>query len=229
MAGLGEQKFFELENVQTVVHLIGGKEAPRALPASWYDQGRPMDVPDWEYLLSEQVRQNSRLYYQLAFRIVRDDAAAQDVCQHAFAQAWAHRHRIDPSGKTLGAWIAATVRRECLQRVRRLKIERRALAEHVATRPEVSDDPRETAELRDLVAAALARVPEPARSMLKLKFFDGMSPKEIGTLYKCSESDLWRQMHKVLQMLRGCLSDQAPPPPPPPDSSPRPQGRDDDQ
>jgi RNA polymerase sigma-70 factor (ECF subfamily) len=165
-----------------------------------------MSEPNWEYLLSEQVRQNGRLFYQLAYLILRDGAAAQDVCQQAFQRAWEHRDRIDPSGRTLKSWIAQTVKTECLQRVRREKIEQRALANHVAVRPDSADDPRENLERREAILAAIALLPERTRSIIELRFLNEMSSKEITILYGCSASDVWRELQRGFEQLRGLLS-----------------------
>jgi len=165
-----------------------------------------MSEPDWDHLISEQVRLNKRLFFRLAYRFVREDAAAQDVCQEAFARAWEHRNRLDPSGRTLKSWISQTVITECLQRVRRVKIEQRVLAYHAAVQPEEAQDLRMSKELRDAVTAAVDRLPERTQSIIKWRFFDGMAANEISTLLGCSKSDLWRQMQRGFEQLRGLLS-----------------------
>jgi RNA polymerase sigma-70 factor (ECF subfamily) len=165
-----------------------------------------MDEPNWDHLLSEQVRLNSRLFYQLAFRFLRDDAAAQDVCQQAFRRAWEHRKNIDPSGRTLKSWISRTVKTECLQRVRRAKIERRILAHHAAVQPDWVNDPRLSNEQRDAVQAAIARLPEQTRQIIKMRYYDGMTSNEIKAQLGCTTTDLWRQLQRGLEQLRQGLS-----------------------
>jgi RNA polymerase sigma factor (sigma-70 family) len=177
----------------------------QATPGAGATAGRSMSEPNWDYLLSEQVRQNGRVFYRLAYRFLRDDAAAQDVCQQAFRLAWEHRARIDPSGKTLGSWISRTVKTECLQRVRREKIARRVLANHAAVQPDSAADPRVKRELREAVMAALDRLPERTRSIIKMRYYDGMTPAEISIRLGCNATEIWRQLQRGFEQLRGVL------------------------
>ncbi len=170
--------------------------------------GCSMSEPDWNYLLAEQARLNGRLFYLLAYRMLRDDAAAQDVCQHAFGQAWEHRSRIvNPSARTLRSWISQTVKIECLQRLRRRKIEQRGLASRAAIQTDsVDDDPLST-ERRDAVLAAIASLPETTRVIITLRYLHGMTASEIMVVVGCSSIDLWRQTREGFEALRGILSE----------------------
>jgi DNA-directed RNA polymerase specialized sigma24 family protein len=52
---------------------------------------------DWEQLLSDQISQDGRLLFGLAYGVLRSADAAEDVCQQAMLQAWAHRSELkDP-------------------------------------------------------------------------------------------------------------------------------------
>jgi RNA polymerase sigma-70 factor (ECF subfamily) len=167
-----------------------------------------MSEPDWESLLSEQVRLNSRLFYRLAHRLLRDDAAAQDVCQQAFRRVWEHRSRIvDPSVNTVRNWILQTVKTDCLQRLRRRKIEQRVLGTYAAAQPDIAYDPQTPKDLRDGVLAAIALLPEPTQTMVKLWYLDGMTANEVMVVFGCRRSDFWRHMRWGLDQLRGLLSD----------------------
>src|SRR5438093_398850 len=85
----------------------GNAKEPR--DAAHSGSGRGMSEVTWEILLSEQIRQNGRLFYQLAYRILRDGGAAEDVCQQAFLRAWEEREKIDGGGQALKSWLARTV------------------------------------------------------------------------------------------------------------------------
>src|SRR4051794_13893070 len=84
----------------------------------------------WEATLHEQIRQNGRLFFQLAVGVLRDATAAEDACQQAFLLAWQERDRIH-SHATLKAWLAKTVVRASLQMLRRDEAERRKIETHM--------------------------------------------------------------------------------------------------
>lgn len=48
----------------------------------------PDFTKDAEAALIAQVKSNSRLFFRLAYGVVRDVQAAEDVCQQAFLRAW---------------------------------------------------------------------------------------------------------------------------------------------
>src|SRR5690242_5630881 len=85
-----------------------------------------MSQAAWEATLREQVDRNGRLFFQLAYGILHDDAAAEDACQQAFLRAWEQRDRIESQDK-IQAWLARTVINLSYEALRRGKTERRAL------------------------------------------------------------------------------------------------------
>src|SRR3712207_1202223 len=117
----------------------------------------------WETLLSDQIRDNGRLFYQLAYNVLRDRATAEDACQQAFLRAWQERGRIQ-SHAALKGWLARTVINASLQTVRRGKIERRVMHNQTRVTPDSDTHPAEGAELREAVVKALAQLPETTRT-----------------------------------------------------------------
>ena len=81
---------------------------------------------EWSRLLAEQVGGNSRLLYRLAFGVLRDGAAAEDVCQQALLKAWERRESLRDAA-ALRAWLARVVVTESLYARRRRAVERRVL------------------------------------------------------------------------------------------------------
>jgi len=54
---------------------------------------------EWRELLAEQVRQHARLWFRLAYDILHDAHAAEDVCQQALLRAWSNRERLRDAGQ----------------------------------------------------------------------------------------------------------------------------------
>jgi RNA polymerase sigma-70 factor (ECF subfamily) len=171
------------------------------------DDGTGGQRDAWARLLSEQLRHNGRLFYRLAHGVLRDAAAAEDACQHAFLRAWEHRDRIDASPGALKAWLARTVINQSLSVARRGKVERRAIAGHAEVRAGAAvvavGDPAET---REVVLAAVARLPDACRAVVAMRLLDGMSGVEVKDLLGCSSPEVSRQLHRGMELLRGMES-----------------------
>ncbi len=121
-----------------------------------------------------------RLAYGLAFRILRDQALAEDAVQEAFLAVWRSadaykRERAKPS-----TWILTVVHRRAVDLVRR---EERRRGEPLDAAPEPSSGPvDEDATLRErraAVQAALTELPGDQRQALELAYYGGLTQSEL--------------------------------------------------
>src|SRR5205823_12649877 len=69
--------------------------------------------------LAELYRRFGRLAYGLAFRILRDDALAQDAVQEAFLGAWRAADRFSAERAKPSTWLLTLVHRRAVDLVRR--------------------------------------------------------------------------------------------------------------
>ena len=159
----------------------------------------------WESLLAGQVRERGRLLFRLAYGVLRNGPAAEDVCQQAFMKAWQQRGRIrDPAG--LPAWLARVVINESLRLAERQKTERRAGLDRARSTPH-ADAPGNEPDLPNLIGQALSKLPEATRLVVVLRVMQGMSGNEVKTLLGCSASEVSRRLHVGMEQLRGLLAD----------------------
>jgi RNA polymerase sigma-70 factor (ECF subfamily) len=155
---------------------------------------------NWETILVEQVRRSGRLLFRLAFGILRDAGAAEDLCQQAFMRAWQGRGRMrDPVA--LQAWLTRVVVNESLQLYRRRQSERRAHA-HLGRRGGPVTDGGEALEWRELLHAGLAELSERTRLVVVLRLMEGASGREVKELLGISESEVSRRLHQGMEHLR---------------------------
>lgn len=161
---------------------------------------------DAEAALIAQVKSNSRLFFRLAYGVVRDVQTAEDVCQQAFLRAWELRGRIRDV-ETLRAWLAKVVVNESLVIVRRRKTEQRARSLYPVS-GENGAQPCEQAEFRERLQDALDQLPEQTRIVVVLRLLDGMSGNEVKSLLGCSASEVSRRLHQGMERLRRLLAGQ---------------------
>jgi RNA polymerase sigma factor (sigma-70 family) len=121
-----------------------------------------------------------RLAYGLAFRILRDQALAEDAVQEAFLAVWRsadayRRERAKPS-----TWILTVVHRRAVDLVRR---EDRRRGEPLEAAPEPTSAPAdEDVTLharRAAVQAALTELPDDQRQALELAYYGGLTQSEL--------------------------------------------------
>ena len=133
--------------------------------------------------LDEWMRRDYPTAYRTACLVLRDPVDAQDAVQEAFLRVWRFRDAI-PEGEGRKAWLYRVVVNACVSRIR---------AEQVRTGKDVGDAalgfvedraprPEERAERSACASAvleALADLPETLRVPLVLRFYAGLSEKEI--------------------------------------------------
>ncbi len=128
--------------------------------------------PDFGSLL-----ENSGWVRALAESLVADPNVADDLLQDAYVAALSGHARVQGG---LGGWLGGVVRN--LARRESRTAGRRRHRESEAARPDAvppADELLEQAELQKRVIGAVTELPEPYRSTLLLRFFEGLSVEEI--------------------------------------------------
>jgi RNA polymerase sigma-70 factor (ECF subfamily) len=150
------------------------------------------------------VRRHQQRAYLVARAIVTVHEDAEDAVQEGFVRAWQALDRFDTS-QSFGAWLNRIVANAALDITRRRK---------VRTTEELSDalrspfrDPAQDAELKSRLAAALAQLPERARSVIVLHDIEGFTHLEIGEMLGIPSGTARSDLHHARQKLRGLLED----------------------
>jgi RNA polymerase sigma factor (sigma-70 family) len=130
--------------------------------------------------LAELYDRYGRLAYGLAYRVLRDQALAEDAVQDAFLAIWRsadgyRRERAKPS-----TWILTLVHRRAVDLVRR---EDRRRAERLEETPEAASasvpEEADLRETRSAVQAALRKLPDDQREALELAYYGGFTQSEL--------------------------------------------------
>jgi len=137
--------------------------------------------------------------------LVADSSAAEDVAQETWLRVLERRTHAVESPK---AWLARIARRVAGERRRdaaaRVARERRAAIE----RPELREDPDWAARVESeavwqrRVVDAVLSLPEPARSTVVLRYFEGRSAAEIARAAGARESTVRTRLKRALDELR---------------------------
>ena len=148
------------------------------------------------------VRLHQRRAYIVARSIVMTHEDAEDAVQEGFLRAHQALDRFDPS-QAFGAWLNRIVANAALDLARRRKV--RNAEELSDSIPATFRDPAESEELRRRLVAALAELPERARSVIVLHDIEGFTHAEIGEMLGIPGGTARSDLHHARQKLRVLL------------------------
>jgi RNA polymerase sigma-70 factor (ECF subfamily) len=154
--------------------------------------------------------------FGLAYRLLGDHPAAQEVVQEVFLKVYKAAHQIDPD-RDPGPWLMRITHNACREywrkRGRKLEKHSHSLDADVALRKTMADehpDPERamlSTQRETLVQDALMALREPLRSVVVLYDVAGMSHKEIAAFLGTSETAVRKRYSRALGRLRTDLKD----------------------
>ena len=150
---------------------------------------------------------HSRHSFALAYRILGDGAAAEDVVQDAFLAAWrgASSYRRERGGAR--SWLLSIVHHRSVDLLRRRTTFRPATLD-VATRQESDADTFSEADRNvrgSAVRSAIAGLPEAQRATIELAYFGGYTQTELADLMGVPLGTVKGRMRIGMQKLRRAL------------------------
>lgn len=141
--------------------------------------------------------------YNVALRIVNDDAEAEDVLQEAFLDAF-NRIKDFRQETTFGLWLKQIVINRAINYLRKRKAEFVSLEE-----AELADEPNydesETVLKVEAIKAAMNELPDGYRVVLTLYLFEGYDHEEIAHILKITENTSRSQYMRAKRKLNSLL------------------------
>lgn len=156
--------------------------------------------------LEELYATTSRACFSVVLGIVRDRGHAEDVQQQVYAELWRRSGQFDPDRGSLMTWVLTIARSRALDHLRR-RSDQPMDADVLVARAGGEED-RAFDELIDraLVAEALTALPEQERSLLQMRFWEGLSQTEIAERHGIPLGTVKSRMTSGLQRLRTQLA-----------------------
>lgn len=162
---------------------------------------------------TELIRRYERMALSVAFGVLGNADAAGDVVQEAFLRAWERLAELNDPAR-FSTWLCGITRNlaiDALRRGRRTKnaadlggVEAMALADgHAGADPLDELDRRER---HALVASALQSLDEMTRPMVIMRYYDGLSSKQIGEALGVSPAAVDMRLSRARQQLKRMLS-----------------------
>ncbi len=155
------------------------------------------------------VQRYSHRAFQLAFRIAGDEAAAEDIVQEAFINAYRKLGQFNRRSSFF-TWLHRITVNAALDHLRRTSrrpqhqaLEETREADLVASVP---DCPAESVEIRRRTRVAMKQLTEIERAAFTLKHFEGHSIKEICQLLSINSSACKQAIFRAVKKMRAALA-----------------------
>lgn len=151
--------------------------------------------------------------YSLAYRIVGERGAAEDVTQEAFISIWRSGARYDAARGSVRTWMLGIVRNRAIDALRskagrapKLDFDDDSILEHrpAAEQTESEALQRETAQE---VRGALDELPGEQAKVIQLAYFGGFSHSEIAGMLGVPLGTVKGRMRLGLEKIRGELAE----------------------
>jgi RNA polymerase sigma factor (sigma-70 family) len=193
------------------------------LELSWEEVVRRAQRKD-AAAFAQLIGRHERAALSVAFGVLCDASASGDVVQEAFVRAWERLADLKEPAR-FGPWLCGIVRNMAIDSLRRNRHEPKAGSESRAIHdggrgasqdgaaeqgsPGYCPDPSDEMTRRerdDAVAAALQTLDDVSRSAVVLRYYDGLSSRQIGDLLGLAAAAVDMRLTRARRQLREQLS-----------------------
>jgi RNA polymerase sigma-70 factor (ECF subfamily) len=160
-----------------------------------------------EHALAELYDRHARLAYALAYRVVGDGGAAEEVVQETFLSMWRRAVTYCPDRGAVRTWLLAAVRHRAID-VLRMRQARPRTASLDTVRLATGSDPAVyalTAMTASAVRTAVAGLPLDQRRVVAMAYFAGYSYPEIAVALGIPLGTVKSRLRLALERLRRVL------------------------
>ena len=149
------------------------------------------------------------ILFGLLLRILNSREEAEDVLQEVFLQIWRRAKDFDEGRGQAFTWMITLARSRAIDRLRVLAARHRLAASASHETEEVSDAAADAvgSEQREIVAGALAQIPDEQRRTLMLAYFEGLTQSEIAARLDAPLGTVKTRMRSGMIKLRELLAD----------------------
>ncbi len=139
--------------------------------------------------------------YRYAYRLLLDEAWAQDVTAVTFEKALRHIQSYEWQGKSALAWLYRIARNEAISQQRKRKWltpwKRTITTEMRFTETAVLQD-----QHRQEIHQALQQLSVKEREVIQLRYFEALTGEEVAEVLDCSTNNAYVRLHRALKKLQ---------------------------
>jgi RNA polymerase sigma-70 factor, ECF subfamily len=155
-------------------------------------------------------RQHYGVLCNYACTYLRDRDEAEEIVQSVFLAFWEKRHSLEVH-TSVKAYLFSMVRNASLNLITRKKMQEKYAQEKLLTAQSADNNqPVESDELAQRIAAALQKLPEQCRVIFTMSRFEELKYAEIAAELNLSVKTVENQIGKALKIMREQLRDYLP-------------------
>lgn len=166
-----------------------------------------------EEALAALVERYQHDVFRFCLHYLKNVEAAREGAQETFLRVYVARDRFD-TGRRFKPWMLCIARNLCLNELKRKRaVPMETLETYASTAREESgavtrspeDGPAERAmagERAQTLEQALDSLPEEAREIVVLRYFEKMSARQIAEIVESTEGAVRTRLHRILKQLR---------------------------
>lgn len=151
-----------------------------------------------------------RLAFGLAYRVVGERGAAEDVVQDAFLSIWRRAESFETRRGSVRTWVLSIVHHRAIDRLRGTAGRTRhdAPIDDFDRVLAIEDPWREVSQViqRETLLRAMATLPEAQRQAVAMAYFDGYTQQEIATAMDVPVGTVKGRLRLAMQRLRTLLA-----------------------
>jgi RNA polymerase sigma-70 factor (ECF subfamily) len=138
--------------------------------------------------------------YSKAITMLKDEKKAEDAVQEIFTKIFLNLHKFSGKSK-FSTWVYSVTYNFCIDYIRRNKKTKNLFADEIENPPDLVDDDIPDEALMQMEVSQLRKVllglPDGDRSILLMKYQDGMAIKDIAKIIDKRESAVKMQLKRA--------------------------------
>jgi RNA polymerase sigma-70 factor (ECF subfamily) len=151
-----------------------------------------------------------RLAFGLAYRVLGERNAAEDVVQEAFLSVWRRAASFETARGSARTWVLSIVHHRAIDRLRGTagRIRQDAPIDDFERTLATEDPWREVSQViqRETLQRAIATLPDAQRQAVELAYFDGYTQQEIAQKMDVPVGTVKGRLRLAMQRLRSLLA-----------------------
>lgn len=202
-----------LKSLQPVLQIVQPAPQTQSLPHNANDEELISAICHGSEQAMEIFYQRYYRYaYALAYRLLHESTAAEDIVQEVFLSVWRKAATYQRQHGSVYSWLQAIVHHRAIDRLRSVAYRNNQWAplqvEGEQDPPSPQRDVWEEAwqkEQSQLIRSALAQLPAEQRDVIELAYFQGYTHTEIATLKQIPLGTVKGRMRLGLQKMKNLL------------------------
>jgi RNA polymerase sigma factor (sigma-70 family) len=152
------------------------------------------------------VHIHSKPVFRIAYRMLNNGPAAEDVAQDALLRLWNNASQWRNEGPGIGAWLRRVATNLCLDQLRKRKFSSDAEVPETADSAPLADREIEQGQMRAAIMKALAQLNERQRAAIVLTYYEAMSNASAAEVLEMNVKAFESLLLRARQTLKAALS-----------------------